>query len=454
MKRRTFLASLGAVSASTAFITVNNAANNETSNKTNGTNRTFNSPYDPVDLNAGPYRTNDQLTQSLAQLEATSERLKLRRIARSAGREAPIWEVKIGHGDTNVHLITQIHGDEPAGTEAALLVLRHLSDGDTELVHKILNNITLTVIPRVNPDGAMFRANVDDDEHQERISRRYNTQEWRPTDSYHEPYYHYTPPRRPPGYDLNRDFNIRTDFVPEVDGKPDWWVKRKEEGNVNWYMNMPYEGYELFDTGLLLTPEVNAVTRSFLKADPDYAITHHHQGIPIDPESSTKKNPEPSLLSLMPVLSPAYKNRSPFYNSEKQLSKYLNPFISKQASTRSLRLNKLVAEALAETTGPWDAFETVTRYGYSTIWGSYLDALCPQTDAAGMLYEVSSQSSDVGSRAYGLKVEASRVGFLRSFSALAEDPSLSDINAASFFDIPLKGDAIENWESKNESLTE
>lgn len=442
MKRRNFLKSVGVTSVAsvglaTATLTGGQKnMNGGTNNSSNMSTSSMDQP-EPINLNAGPYRTNDQLTTHLAQLRESSNRLQLRRIARSAGRHDPIWEAKIGHGDTNVHLITQIHGDEPAGTEAVLLILRHLSDGDTELVHNILDNITLTVIPRVNPDGAMFKTDTDGDGKTERLSRRTNTQDWDPSDSFHRPFYHYTPSGKPPGYDLNRDFNIRTDFIPEVDGEPDWWVKQEEDSDVDWYLNMPYKGYDLFDTGLLLTPEVNAVTRSFLEADPDFAITHHHQGIPIDPESSAKGDPQPTIMSVMATLAPAYKKRSPFYDSGEPIAKYVNPFISKQTSTRSIQLNALVEEALAEKTGPWDVFETVTRYGYTTIWGSYLDALCPHTGAAGMLYEVSGSSSEVGSRTYGLKVEASRIGFLETLIALAEDPSLAEIDPSEYFDIPL-----------------
>jgi len=37
--------------------------------------------------------------------------------------------------------------------------------------------------------------------------------------------------------------------------------------------------------GLNLNPENRAVTESFLDADPDWAITHHHQGAVVDPDS-------------------------------------------------------------------------------------------------------------------------------------------------------------------------
>lgn len=402
------------------------------------------SPAVAVESDGAPdpsaYLTNEQLTRRLKLLNRESDRISLRPLARSAGRNDPIWEVTVGEGETNVHLITQIHGDEPAGTEAILLVLRQLVSGDPERFKPILRNLTITVVPRVNPDGAMYAENVDDDAHEERVTRRYNTQPWCPSSSRHEPYYHYAPEGGPSGYDMNRDFNVRTDF--EAGGTPaDWWTEETDDGgDPSWEFDMPYEGYTLPRSGLRLTPEVRAVTESFLRADPDVAVTHHHQGLATLPDTEP---PRPSVMSVMAPLGPIYEERAPFYDPEAPLPENVNPFLDAATSERSVRLNKLVADALGETTAPWDAFDTVTRYGYAPLWGSYLDALCPQTGAAGMLLEISGQSSDVGSRAYGLKVEASRVAFLESFAALAEDPSLGGVDAEGYFDVPLAGEDLD-----------
>ena len=424
MRRRQFLKTTGIAAATATGLSASAASV--------GAERADDAP-DP-----SAYLTNEQLTRRLKLLNRESEAISLRPIGRSAGLGDPIWELTVGEGDTNVHLITQIHGDEPAGTEAILIALRQMVSGDPERFRPILENVTLTVVPRVNPDGAMFAKNVDDDPHEERLTRRQNTQPWCRGDSRHEPYYHDTPDGERPGYDMNRDFNVRTEL--DAGGLPaDWWQRRGEEGETEWALNMPYEGYTLPASGLRLAPEVRAVTESFLRADPDYAITHHHQGLASVPESEP---PQPTIMSVMASFGPAYESSAPFYDPDAPLPENVNPFLDERTSERSLRLNKLVADALAETTGPWDVFDTVTRYGYTTLWGSYLDALCPQTGAAGMLYEISGQSDQVGSRAYGLKVEASRVGFLESFAAMADDPSLSGVDASGYFDIPLSGEEL------------
>ncbi|ESP89331.1 M14 family zinc carboxypeptidase [Candidatus Halobonum tyrrellensis] len=391
----------------------------------------------PVNPNA--YLTNEQLERRLALLDQ-SDLITVSQIGESAGLGAPVWEVQLGEGDTNVHLITQIHGDEPAGTDGILVALRQMT-AEPDRYEDVLDELSITIVPRMNPDGAMYGEDLDGDDDLERLTRRQNTQPWERGDSRHEPYYHYGSEGQPSGYDMNRDFNLRSDLdrFRDDDGflPADWWSGSEGDGETSWQLDMPYEGHTLSASGLRLTPEVRAVTRSFLRADPDYAITHHHQGIPTDPGSEP---PEPSIMSVMAAFGPSYLDQAPFYDGEGPVADAVNPFIDRETSERSLRLNRLVHDRLAEVTDPWDDFDTVTRYGYATLWGSYLDALCPRTNAAGMLYEISGQSSSVGSRAYGQKVEASRVGFLETFEALADDPQLSSVDAESYFDIPLSGE--------------
>ncbi|WP_079977507.1 M14 family zinc carboxypeptidase [Halococcus sediminicola] len=430
MDRRTYLKAVGATAVIGSI--PQGVANAQTE-------RDPRAAYDP-----NAYLTNAQLTRRLKLLNQESDLITLQQIGQSAELNDPLWEVNIGEGKTNVHLITQIHGDEPAGTEAVLQMLQHLSVSASDEIERILENISLTIVPRVNPDGAMFGQDVDGDGEKERITRRTNTQPWSSSDSLHEPYYHYTPSDASNGYDLNRDFNIRPDFEPNSDSKAEWW----EEDEDLWQLNLPYEGHTLSASGLRLSPEVAAVTKSFLRADPDFAITHHHQGIPAVPDTEP---PEPSIMSVMAPFGPAFKKQAPGYEASKPIADYVNPFLDESTSRRSLRLNLLVAERLANTTGPWEVFDSVTRYGYSTLWGSYLDTLCPQTNAAGILYEVSGNSSSYGSRAYGLKVEASRIGFLESLALIASDPTLSAVNAENYFDIPLKGDSIYDVEETDDT---
>ena len=54
-------------------------------------------------------------------------------------------------GRPTVLLIGQQHGDEPAGSEALMVIARELAQG---LLQPLLERINVVIVPRVNPDGA------------------------------------------------------------------------------------------------------------------------------------------------------------------------------------------------------------------------------------------------------------------------------------------------------------
>ncbi|WP_435101342.1 M14 family zinc carboxypeptidase [Halarchaeum sp. P4] len=438
MKRRQFLKTAGVASLSLSAVGTASADPGETY-RPGGPKR-----GSPNAINLNAFHTNDELARTLAKIERQSERVSLREIARSAGRNDPVWEVEVGDGDTDVHLITQIHGDEPTGTEVALDLIKTLATSHSQQVEHILDNLSFTIIPRVNPDGAMYHYDYDDDGTEEWVGRRQNTQPWTASDSRHEPYYHSTYPAGDPGYDMNRDFNVRppAEFTPGADDDADWWTK--EDGE--WSMDMPHEGHTLFDSGLRLTPEVRAVTESFIETDPDYAITHHHKGGNVYPGSGDGNKPQKqTLLSVMAPYGEHYRDRSPFFPDDYEpVSAAVNPFLDEETSTRSIRLNSLVIDALAQRGD--SVFDSVTRYGYYPLWGSYLDALCPNLanggdSVPGMLYETAYQTDDLGQKAVGRMLQLTTTGFLESFEALADDPSLGGYSVDTYFDTPLFGES-------------
>ncbi|WP_254545355.1 M14 family zinc carboxypeptidase [Halomarina pelagica] len=390
-------------------------------------------------FNLDGFHTNEELAAELRKIDRRSDRITLRRIGESAGLGEPIWEVTVGDGDTSVHLINQIHGDEPVGTEVTLDLIRDLALGNSGRVETLLDGLSFTIVPRVNPDGAMFEYDIDGDGRAEWIGRRYNTQAWEPGDSRYEPYYHYRyPADAPPGYDMNRDFNVLPpgdlpDPIPE-----EWWTV--EDGEA--FLDVPYEGYTLRSSGLRLAPEVRAVTESALRADPDYAITHHHQGRYLYPDSGDgNRPPKQTIMSVMPAYGPVYRERSPFDFPGADVEQVVDPFIDAETSQRSLQLNVLVANALAERGD--SVFDSVTRYGYYPLWGSYLDTVCPQTGAAGLLYEVTGQTDDRGQQGLGQMIQATKEGFAATFEAMA-DGSIADVDAEDYWDIPLTGEPLSN----------
>ncbi|MFC6993540.1 M14 family zinc carboxypeptidase [Haladaptatus sp. GCM10025707] len=436
MKRRHFLQTTGTAALGVAGLTSVSADPDKQTYRPGGPKQ---GTENFINLNA--FHTNEELATELAQVEQRSDRISLREIGRSAGRNDPIWEVKVGEGDTHIHLVTQIHGDEAIGTEVALKLIKSFGMSNSKQVEHILDNLSFTIIPRINPDGAMYHYDYDDDGREEWVARRQNTQAWE-GESRYKPYYHSTDPVGDPGYDMNRDFNIRppSEFNPRTDDQADWWANEQ-------YMDMPYEGHTLFASGLRLTPEVRAVTESFIEANPDYAITHHHKGGDLIPGSGDgNKPPKQTLMSVMANFGEDYLAQSPFFpDDHTPVSEAVNPFLDYETSTKSIKLNSLVIEALADRGN--SVYDSITRYGYYPLWGSYLDALCPNVanggdTAAGMLYEVAYQTDHLGQKAFGRQLQLTKVGFLESFAALADDPTLTDYSVDTYFDTPLYGEEV------------
>jgi len=235
-------------------------------------------------VNYEAYLDNQQLGERLKQIDRRSDRVELEQIGASAGREDPIWEVTIGDGNESLHLINQIHGDEPSGAEAVVKILNRLATGGSRRVETILDNLTITIVPRVNPDGANFVGDDGLETDGELRQRRYNTNTREEGDSRYINRNSYSRRRRA-GIRHEPGFSILPDFEPG-DEDEDWWDVVEEAPQFG-YLNIPVEDVpvdvrdptvaagenpydELWSMGLNLNPENRAVTESFLDADPDW----------------------------------------------------------------------------------------------------------------------------------------------------------------------------------------
>lgn len=69
-------------------------------------------------------------------------------LSRAAGTDAAAL---LASGRPTVLLLGQQHGDEPAGSEALLVVARELTQG---LLRPLLDRINVIIVPRANPDGS------------------------------------------------------------------------------------------------------------------------------------------------------------------------------------------------------------------------------------------------------------------------------------------------------------
>lgn len=109
------------------------------------------------------YYSYEELVKALKLLEHNSQgEARLQVIGQSnLGRD--IYMVSVGHGENNVVIVTQQHGNEPHGTQAVLDLLKILSSSGRPEFVQIRDNLTVNIVPRLNPDGceAWQRYNVD-----------------------------------------------------------------------------------------------------------------------------------------------------------------------------------------------------------------------------------------------------------------------------------------------------
>jgi hypothetical protein len=123
-------------------------------------------PFSPASLWAGwpsaravatpaPCLRPAELATALSTLVAAHpQRLRLEEVGRS-GEGRPIHLLTVGRGPRRVLLWSQMHGDEPSATRALLDVARHLAlSGDDPAARRILDELTLLMVPMLNPDGS------------------------------------------------------------------------------------------------------------------------------------------------------------------------------------------------------------------------------------------------------------------------------------------------------------
>ncbi|OYT70642.1 MAG: peptidase M14 [Chloracidobacterium sp. CP2_5A] len=103
---------------------------------------------------ATPRLTASELATHLAELAARDERIKVTFAGKSAAGR-PIHRVTFGEGRRRILMWTQMHGDEPTATLAALDLLAALAAfGQHPALATILKETQACIIPMLNPDGA------------------------------------------------------------------------------------------------------------------------------------------------------------------------------------------------------------------------------------------------------------------------------------------------------------
>jgi hypothetical protein len=114
-------------------------------------------------INLNAFSDYNELVKALRQTEKASKGLVELEVIGYTNQGREIYMAKIGHPDnTPVMIQTQQHGNEPIGTESALKVIKALSAGSAS-AQRILDELYVLIIVRVNPDGSELWQRYNDD---------------------------------------------------------------------------------------------------------------------------------------------------------------------------------------------------------------------------------------------------------------------------------------------------
>lgn len=101
-----------------------------------------------------------QMTEILTTEAARSPLLRVTSLGQSAGGHKDIWLARLAdpavmpQDTVRILVLCRQHGDEPASTEAALRLLHTVATGHDPALTRDLKQVTLYLVPMVNPDGA------------------------------------------------------------------------------------------------------------------------------------------------------------------------------------------------------------------------------------------------------------------------------------------------------------
>lgn len=205
-----------------------------------------------VETEEQEYTNHEELGQQLEQIvEDSSGKVEVD-VLTYTQRDREIYVARVGNGDRVLLIDSEIHGNEKSGTEAILAMLNTLGTDDSEQTQKVLDELTIVAVPKLNADGS-------------ELVRRHNDITWEEVIENHpqlegtDPAWYYN--ERSEGFDINRDFNPDLTYVPDPEDLPgtsahvgfyltkearglaDLYIELQEEfGEVETYVNLHHMG--------------------------------------------------------------------------------------------------------------------------------------------------------------------------------------------------------------------
>ena len=350
----------------------------------------------------------------------------------------PLYVCKFGVPDpakASILITTQIHGNEVLGTEAVIEIMKNLIAGG-KTAKSILENVTIWIMPRINPDGAMNQYG------DQWLPKRQTDQIWIPENiglpaGTSAPWYYDSIGRMStvtdglvihgnPGYDENRDSNPNLDF--RIENLSDYSLTPEAFAadylNDRTMNNSNYGGY-------YVTPEARIVTNVFKELRPDVYIDIHHRGFNYLSEDDNRQ----VYIQVAADVADPYDD--PFTGNHYEVDADVLK-LAKQVNAvgwLSLQLGN-------------SAFGAIQKYPKVNLPGTTLGTFA-LNDTAIMLIEIAGQTQTLGQKASGRLTKTATDSVSAILEALA-DGSIHNVDTAIYDAIPESANRIGDPTTRDE----
>ncbi|MED3553090.1 M14 family zinc carboxypeptidase [Cytobacillus praedii] len=360
------------------------------------------SPQQGENLSIEGFISYEELGRKLEQIQKSSQgKVKVESAGKTnLGRD--IYKVTVGHGDKVVLIESEIHGNEKTGTVALLNILQNLGSSNSKEAKKILDELTIVVIPMMNADGSELDRRANDMDWAEVVAKFPQLANVQPSWNYYNypGSYNYD---LNPGFDVNRDFNPDLNYVPKPEDFPG------ASNKYGWYITP--EAQTLRDVYKELKEQFGKV---------DVFIDLHHQGFPYVEGTDDRVT--------MSISGKFVKHpNSPGGEKYAEYAENYNYDFSRQ-------LNLALYNALQEKGN--SIFTNISLYDQTIdLPGTALGAFALNGSGA-VLFEVSGQTQNFGQKKRGQLVKTVETGLMGIINGVT-DGSVHQLNPEKYENIPL-----------------
>lgn len=360
------------------------------------------SPQQGEDFSIEGFISYEELGRKLEQIKKSSQgKVKVETAGKTnLGRD--IYKVTVGHGDKVVLIESEIHGNEKTGTVALLNILQNLGSSNSKEAKKILDELTIVVIPMMNADGSELDRRANDMDWAEVVAKFPQLANVQPSWNYYNypGSYNYD---LNPGFDVNRDFNPDLNYVPKPEDFPG------ASNKYGWYITP--EAQTLRDVYKDLKEQFGKV---------DVFIDLHHQGFPYVEGTDDR--------ATMSISGKFVKHpNSPGGEKYAEYAENYNYDFSRQ-------LNLALYNALQEKGN--SIFTNISLYDQTIdLPGTALGAFALNGSGA-VLFEVSGQTQNFGQKKRGQLVKTVETGLMGIINSVT-DGSVYQLNPEEYENIPL-----------------